>query len=241
MKKNVMMRIAAVLLVAVLFTSSTISGTFAKYTTGANASDTARVAKWGVTAAVTGDAFAEQYTADSNSTTGLSLGVKTVAADDDANTDNVIAPGTTGTFTGVALTGTPEVAVTITKTATVTFTGWMIDDDGDNTTPNKFYCPMIININGENINGLNFASGDAFAAAIKTAIEAANGNYEPLTNLASIANMNGNYTWTWQIDSLTGTEIDQSDKYDTMLAKLEDAGTSNKITLGVDVTVTQAD
>ena len=49
MKKNTMMRLAAVLLVGVLLTTSVIGGTFAKYTTSDDATDTARVAKWGVT------------------------------------------------------------------------------------------------------------------------------------------------------------------------------------------------
>ena len=48
MKRNKMMRIASVLLVAVLLSTCVISGTFAKYTTSNSATDSARVAKWGV-------------------------------------------------------------------------------------------------------------------------------------------------------------------------------------------------
>ena len=51
MKKNVMMRAASALLVAVLLTTCAISGTFAKYTTSATGTDKARVAKWGFEAA----------------------------------------------------------------------------------------------------------------------------------------------------------------------------------------------
>lgn len=47
MKKNRMMRLASILLVCVLLTTSVISGTFAKYTTSDSGTDTARVAKWG--------------------------------------------------------------------------------------------------------------------------------------------------------------------------------------------------
>lgn len=47
MKKNRMMRLASTLLVLTLLTTCAISGTFAKYTTQATASDTARVAYWG--------------------------------------------------------------------------------------------------------------------------------------------------------------------------------------------------
>lgn len=47
MRKNRMMRLASVLLVCVLLTTSVISGTFAKYISTASGSDTARVANWG--------------------------------------------------------------------------------------------------------------------------------------------------------------------------------------------------
>ena len=47
MKKNKTMRLAAILLVCVLLTTSVISGTFAKYTTTVGSEDSARVAKWG--------------------------------------------------------------------------------------------------------------------------------------------------------------------------------------------------
>ena len=48
MKKNVMMRVASALLVAVLMTTCAISGTFAKYTSSKTDSDSARVAVWGL-------------------------------------------------------------------------------------------------------------------------------------------------------------------------------------------------
>ena len=50
MKKNRMMRLASVLLVCVLLTTSVISGTFAKYVTSVESTDEARVANWGFTA-----------------------------------------------------------------------------------------------------------------------------------------------------------------------------------------------
>ena len=60
MKKNKFMRLASVMLMLCLITTCAISGTFAKYTTSATATDTARVAKWGVKVVVTGkEAFAK--------------------------------------------------------------------------------------------------------------------------------------------------------------------------------------
>lgn len=49
MKKNRMMRLASILLVCVLLTTSVISGTFAKYVTKVEGTDSARVARWGFT------------------------------------------------------------------------------------------------------------------------------------------------------------------------------------------------
>lgn len=92
MKKNRMMRLASVLLVAVLMTTCTISGTFAKYVTEVSSYDTARVAKWGFTATsmdITGlfaKAYKEQPVAGEPEATVLS-------------TADVIAPGTTNSAT----------------------------------------------------------------------------------------------------------------------------------------------
>ena len=61
MKKNVMMRVASIMLVLVLMTSSVISGTFAKYVTDVTTDDSARVARWGVEFVTNSDLFATQY------------------------------------------------------------------------------------------------------------------------------------------------------------------------------------
>ncbi|MDE6767712.1 MAG: hypothetical protein K2J35_05915, partial [Eubacterium sp.] len=61
MKKNKMMRIASALLVLCLLTTCVISGTFAKYVTSNDGSDSARVAKFGVSVTVSGSTFAKEY------------------------------------------------------------------------------------------------------------------------------------------------------------------------------------
>lgn len=108
MKKNVMMRVASALLVAVLMTTCAISGTFAKYTSKATGTDTARVAKWGWGAtAVTIDLFDTSYGSNVQS----------------SNTDNVIAPGTSKTASIVWTPDAnfePEVDYTISFTAEAT-------------------------------------------------------------------------------------------------------------------------
>lgn len=81
MKKIKTMRFASVLLVLTLLSTCAISGTFAKYTTKAEGTDSARVARWGFTGGdsiVLTDLFKTAYDQNVQSNTG------------------VIAPGTTG-------------------------------------------------------------------------------------------------------------------------------------------------
>ena len=52
-KSNIIIRIVAILLIAVMVTSCAISSTFAKYVTSNSISSSARVAKWGVTVTAT--------------------------------------------------------------------------------------------------------------------------------------------------------------------------------------------
>ncbi len=113
MKKNRMMRLASVLLVCVLLTTSVISGTFAKYTTQDSASDAARVAKWGVALQVMGKLYGETY---ENAIVANDAGTIRVQANDYATAaDYVVAPGTQGADGfKVSLTGTPEVATQVT-------------------------------------------------------------------------------------------------------------------------------
>ena len=217
MKKNRTMKVAALLLALTLMTSCFVGGTFAKYTDSDNANDTARVAKWGVEATVTGVAFATEYEIEDENATDLDLAV--------ASSTKVVAPGTTGTFTGVALTGTPEVAVNITKTASITLSGWNVDEE--------FYCPITITINGEDYCGLDYDDAESFVADLVGAIEDANGYYEPGTDLSEIDGMNGDYTWVW--------EFNGDDEKDTKLGNQEaESANTNTITITVEVRVDQA-
>ena len=91
MKKNRMMRLASVLLVLCLLTTSVISGTFAKYTSTTTATSTATVAKWDVklddnafTDTITFD-FTEYWTDSDGKTEADVVSTK-------------LAPGTKGSF-----------------------------------------------------------------------------------------------------------------------------------------------
>ena len=96
MTKNKMLRIASVLLVAVLLSTCAIAGTFAKYTTETSAVASAKVAKWD---------FDFAGLDDSSKTFVFDL-FKNVKDEDGTQEDhvkvgdgvNIIAPGTSGSF-----------------------------------------------------------------------------------------------------------------------------------------------
>lgn len=114
MKKNKMMRVASFLLVAVLLSTSVISGTFAKYTTQDNAGDAARVAKWGVELQVAGVLYGEHYEpGDSAPSARTSANAASVTVGTTGT--NIVAPGTkSGNGLSFKLSGKPEVSGTVT-------------------------------------------------------------------------------------------------------------------------------
>lgn len=124
MKRNRMMRIASFLLLAVLATTCAISGTFAKYTSGFEASSSARVAKWDVKLGGTaGDATLDKvFTFDLFDTVydTVDAGEDGVADDETDVADDRIAPGTWGS---VSLTLTNDSEVNATYTVAFTQTG----------------------------------------------------------------------------------------------------------------------
>lgn len=248
MKTNRFMRTSAVLLILTLITSCFVGGTFAKYVTTGEGEDMARVAKWGVTVTGAGDAFAKEYeTNDDTVKDTIGVSVKSDVA--------VVAPGTSGEFKGITLSGTPEVAVNIATAATIELTGdWMVYTG----SAEEFYCPIIFNINGVKVSGLEYNSADAFEAELTSQIEkAASGNVQAGVDLANPnstdqvpvllrKNDDGSskIKWEWAFengDEQLGTwEIKQEDAYDTELGNnaTDDAPT---ISLKLDTTVTQID
>lgn len=111
-KENKFMRLASMVMVGVLATTSIVGGTFAKYTTQDSASDAARVAKWGVELQVVGDLYGDTYKDTIIETDDDTMTVQSV----DASTA-VVAPGTENKngFT-FSLKGQPEVDGTVTTT-----------------------------------------------------------------------------------------------------------------------------
>lgn len=236
MSRNRLMRASAFLLVSTMVTSCFVGSTFAKYVSESEGSDKARVAKWGVEVEVTGDGFKTTYGKDD---VNANVGDTVVSS----NEEKVVAPGTKGTFGGVKITGTPEVAVKVETTADVELSGWNVADD------DEFYCPLKFTIGNKTINGLDYSSSTAggegsFENAIKTAIQdATTKELGAGTDLSEVGE-NITYSWEWPFEGSTGTAASQDDELDTLLGdNAADSESSNDPTIKITVktTVTQID
>lgn len=227
MMKNKMMRIASVLLVAVLLSTCAISGTFAKYITSKESTDTARVAKFGVDLGVTVDgAFATEYDADVTVTDkdGAAIAKTVVASSTDQ--DNLVAPGTKGDLMASAtIAGTPEVAVNVKQEATLVLTGWEVNG--------TYYCPLVITVDGTKFYGMDYTSAAEFIAAVEAALDS-DVNYAPNTDLTESHSV----TWAWAFE---GTDGKQTDELDTALGNYAAKTGDIKISFTYKVTVTQID
>lgn len=88
MKKNPILKLFLLVVVLTMITSSLVSGTFAKYTTTVSATDTVTVAKWNAN-------FNGKGTASETLTKEFNL-LETMS--DTGVADDLIAPGTSGSF-----------------------------------------------------------------------------------------------------------------------------------------------
>lgn len=255
MKKNRMMRAASALLVAVLLTTCTISGTFAKYVTSASATDSARVAKWGVDIVVEGDLFYDAYadvgTGNTETTWTANEAEATITVQADTDNTDVVAPGTKCadglTFT---ISGTPEVdtqltfLLTATKDivlpagtyedpTTVVHDNGTTEDPADVVVASPGYYPVVFTLTQD---GAEIATGNL--AAIKDVLEAENAYMHANQTLNTVYNL----TWEWAFDSTPADPADVSaeDIYDTLLGNGV-AGAVTDIDLQIDITIEQVD
>lgn len=232
MKKNNMLRIASVLLVAVLLSTCAISGVFANYyTTIDDASDNAQVAKWGVKLSQ-GDNFADglfdtEYAKTDDTFTKADNTVVT------SSTWNLVAPGTGDTWTAFKVEGKPEVAVRLSYTATVDLGDNWLAADGT-----SFYCPVVFtvtNANGDETiikQDATNTDADKLAAAIEAALEKATADYAANTDLSTAATF-PTIAWDWTFGT---NSVD-----DTALGDAAAAGTPATISITVGAEITQID
>ena len=228
MKKNKMMRLASGLLVAVLITTSTISGTFAKYTTSGEAEDEARVAKFGVTVTATTEGiFAEKYEeAGDEGADEFSV----VAA------TKVVAPGTSGSLAAFTITGDPEVDVKVTYTATADLgDNWVVGDD--------FYCPLVFTVGSETVDGSEYTSAAALEAAIAEKIDREI-YYDTTEDFAEDDTFDVSWAWPFEVGTDEDTKAANNAKDTALGDAAADATTAEeeiRVKLTVECRVDQVD
>ncbi|MBQ8611064.1 MAG: hypothetical protein IJ412_05060 [Oscillospiraceae bacterium] len=231
MKKNTMMRLASVLLICVLLTTSTISGTFAKYVTDGSGEDYARVAKWGVTVTSDGVTFDKNYEGTDATKAAISHDNSVESSDE----WKVVAPGTTKNATEFSFEGAPEVAykVDFEITNLALNENWSVDGIE--------YCPIIFTVEGEKYyigKDTTITDKATLIKAVKDAVVAVSDSYKPNTPLSSVDVPSVSWEWEFEADTLAGY---QSDPKDTALGNKAAAGAAATIELSVKCTVTQLD
>lgn len=219
-RSSMMVRLVAVLAVVMMFTMCFVGGTFAKYTTSKSGTDSATVAKWGVSITGTADTFKETYAKNDNS---FSLAANTVVSN-----ANVVAPGTSGEMAAFEITGTPEVAVRVAFTGTLELSSNWVDAEG------HYYCPIEIKVGDTTFKGKTYTSTDDFEADVNAKIAEFSKDYEANTNLSTISSDAPAISWKW---AFAGND----DAKDTDLGNQVAVSNAATITLSVTVTVTQID
>ena len=241
MKKNAMMKIAAILMVAVLLTTCAISSTFAKYVSADSLADQARVAKWGVVLTVNGDPFADEYTMQGTSV------VKNTTDDMD-----LVAPGTANdNALSFSISGKPEVATILTVKDSkggknfVTLSNWeqsLVAGGDQSTCPIKFTITVdgtpteyfVGKTSGED----KIDNATELAAAVNAAISAIIDS----TTFAPNAEIASSFTLGWEWAFGTNSDVDDAtNKNDTLLGDIADKAATDsnlkKPTIGLDFVV----
>lgn len=227
MRKNKMMRLASVLLVMTMLTTCAISGTFAKYTTQATGTDTARVAYWGFDN-TDGKLLIDELFVDTYNDTV-----------DSKDGKDVIAPGTTksDTFefqytdnTGIGATA-PEVEYDF----TISVAGSVIDDAIKNNTNIKWKLDTgAYGTWDELMTSILRLSGNDTVTYVKGTTESVTVRYQENTIPAAfVADTEHTITWDWAYS------VDEAgDKADTAMGNKADL---DDVTVTIAITATQVD
>jgi len=242
MKKNKMMRLASCLLVAVLLTTSMISGTFAKYVTTNGGSDSASVAKFGVAINVNNDLgmFSTEYNKEDGAYKGT-LSVKSEAS------DQIVAPGTKGSMT-FTITGKPEVATRVAvdfgedtkaiQLAAGTYklpAGYFGDEETEVTTT-AVYEPIKFYFGNKAEDALVPEDYTMTLEQLKAAMVTAFTKDYPV-NYDFAGSENYTLAWSWAFENA----VENVDFLDTYLGYQAATAAAQQEVLDFDITVTQID
>lgn len=253
MKKK--MAILGTLLIAVIGTGFSVSGTYAKYISEVSLSDEARVAKWqiGLSEDVIQslDLFHSSYDFDSQGTVVKALSRDLKKDTDTADTlDNVVAPGTKGQYT-FALEGTLETAYTLKVDTTgsknsVKTTYTAVENVGGVDTevtktydPIKFYLSTNANADTSTLTAMTFEQLTDALENLYSGNSATPTVYQPGTLIAA----DNTYTIYWEWPFETGTTDEEkaaNNKLDTKLGnEIAKDATSHVVTLNINITAEQ--
>lgn len=221
MKKNKALTAAISVLSLTMVSMCAIGGTFAKYTTNNSGTDTAKVAKWGVTVEAT--TYNEAYEVGATANQDEQILASGVAS------NVLIAPGANGKLVKIDVEGQPEVAVNIDYDATVTFDGLWEKDDS-----HTFYFPVVFKVNDTPVTGA-FNSTNDVKTALEAAIEKIGKTDGNLTEIEENTVLGSTYdvvvSWEWEFSSST-----DADKWDSYLASQNEMPS---FSITVSATVTQ--
>lgn len=198
MKKNIAMRVAAILFILTMISTCAFSTTFAKYVTSGTADDEARVAKWGVTIVATddGDAKTVLDTKDGNNEAEICVDKEL----------KLLAPGTKGNLVTVNVQGQPEVAVDVDIVFTIEF--------GDEWKANGVeYCPIVFTVNGVTYGTTDTGATNTYPtipelkSAIETVVKSVDQVYNEYQDFNSILDLTIDWEWAFEGDDAKDTAL----------------------------------
>lgn len=194
MKKNKALTAAISVLSLTMVSMCAIGGTFAKYTSQDSATDTAKVAQWGIT--ITANTYHEAF---HTATTTQDTKITAAAVGGNA----IVAPGSEGKLVGISVAGNPEVNGTIAHDATFSITeaSWTVDG--------QFYCPIEFSNGSTTVKGVEYIDKyDDLVAALNL--------LDGGSSFNAGASVSDTYTLTWKWAFENG-----HDDLDTLLGDAE--------------------
>ena len=227
MKKKMTAFIALVM--AVVLTASSVSGTYAKYTTSAESADEARVAKWAIGTTNEVNLFSDSYiaAADGLSEAGNTTGQTTVVSTDGKK---VVAPGTKGSY---------EFTINTTNVNETNFTLDVEVVDGTDKSYDNIGLVYTLDGNKVGTNG-TFAE---LKEALSKLYKEADGTNTVYAHNAATTDLKHTIGWSWAFDGVDADDTAKGTKYTTHVTPGDDTSAMNEqdtVKLTIKVTATQS-
>ena len=219
------MKFLGILLLAVVATSYSVSGTYAKYISKVELTDSARVAKWTISmsdpAMNTLSLFKDSYE--------IADGAVVDALDD----TKVVAPGVHGQYT-FSLNGTLETAFTLDVKAEVTdnvvlTAGTHQDSNGNDVVVAADYAPIQYSL-----DGTTWTDADGLEAALNNLFKETDGQKTVYAPQEITEKGKTTIYWKWafdETDTQVATGFTPNSEYDTLLGNIGADTVSVKITV----------